>query len=353
MSVPPPPVAFVPPPPPVATVPMAPPAPVPTVSKGSPGGGAVDGSRVFVPMGANPQSPPSVPRANAVVAATPTMARPIAVPAALNESFPSLNSNLLVEERHAAVGHSCTGSAGTPIVLQPPGTTAPMPQRTNPPTTTPPPPSVPPVTVLPTPPVALAPSNPAVLAALPLPTASPTGGSPAMGYTAPVPVATGQLPATAPLASAPPPTVTVPTAVVSPTVHMVVPPTAAFQVNSIHVRVVDPVPPVRAAPPRPSPTLRKKGCMAPVPKGKHSKKKSEPQQPPLSTLPNRYDFQLSPSTHLHHTHPLANYAATSSTRGATSERRSDEAWRGVYWQGVDVHRYIARQYFGVPPPIEK
>ncbi|KAH9578310.1 hypothetical protein LSM04_001644 [Trypanosoma melophagium] len=36
----------------------------------------------------------------------------------------------------------------------------------------------------------------------------------------------------------------------------------------------------------------------------------------------------------------------------SAEVTRNESWRGVYWEHLDVHRYIARRYRGKPPPIE-
>lgn len=83
------------------------------------------------------------------------------------------------------------------------------------------------------------------------------------------------------------------------------------------------------------------------------------------TWRNRFDLQPSPSAGalLHHTHPLVTLATTSSTSwDARGQRRprpvaggtgQEDRWRGVHWKHVDVHRYISRQYFGLPPPLEE
>jgi hypothetical protein len=61
---------------------------------------------------------------------------------------------------------------------------------------------------------------------------------------------------------------------------------------------------------------------------------------------NKYDLQPSPScppAYLHG-HPTA-----MSMLGGKSTQRD---WRGAYFHKVDVHRYIARRYFGEAPPVE-
>ncbi|CAJ1035158.1 hypothetical protein Q4I32_007019 [Leishmania shawi] len=77
---------------------------------------------------------------------------------------------------------------------------------------------------------------------------------------------------------------------------------------------------------------------------------------------NRYDLQPSPSSGAaqhYGSEPLATNAATSSTRwqwtsnAVINSPKPMSNWRKTYWQHVDVHRYVARRYFGAPPPLEQ
>ncbi|KAK7196927.1 hypothetical protein NESM_000635000 [Novymonas esmeraldas] len=123
-----------------------------------------------------------------------------------------------------------------------------------------------------------------------------------------------------------------------PPAHVVIAPHVVFQGKVQHVVV----PPLAAVPPG---RTTKSATVADV----------------ADVWFNRYDLQPSPSTGVaqnHGSHPLSMYAATSSTRRqwtsdeAVNSAKSKSSWRGAYWQHVDVHRYVARRYFGAPPPVE-
>ncbi|CAJ1992110.1 hypothetical protein conserved [Leishmania donovani] len=77
---------------------------------------------------------------------------------------------------------------------------------------------------------------------------------------------------------------------------------------------------------------------------------------------NRYDLQPSPSFDAAQhdgSEPLVTSAATSSTRrqwtsnAVINSAKAKSNWRETYWKHVDVHRYVARRYFGAPPPLEQ
>ncbi|CCW63125.1 unnamed protein product [Phytomonas sp. EM1] len=67
---------------------------------------------------------------------------------------------------------------------------------------------------------------------------------------------------------------------------------------------------------------------------------------------NVYDLQPSPSATFPHSDRGSVSATTSLTERARMRGSDTEKWRGGYWKNVDVHRYIARHYFGEPPKKE-
>ncbi|KAG5495085.1 hypothetical protein JKF63_02138 [Porcisia hertigi] len=77
---------------------------------------------------------------------------------------------------------------------------------------------------------------------------------------------------------------------------------------------------------------------------------------------NRYDLQPSPSFGAaphYGSNPLATDATTLRARQqwtpntVINSAKAKSNWRETYWKHVDVHRYVARRYFGVPPPLEQ
>ncbi|CBZ29926.1 conserved hypothetical protein [Leishmania mexicana MHOM/GT/2001/U1103] len=77
---------------------------------------------------------------------------------------------------------------------------------------------------------------------------------------------------------------------------------------------------------------------------------------------NRYGLQPSPSFDAAQhdgSEPLVTYAATSGTRRqwtsntVINSAKAKSNWRETYWKHVDVRRYVARRYFGAPPPLEQ
>lgn len=77
---------------------------------------------------------------------------------------------------------------------------------------------------------------------------------------------------------------------------------------------------------------------------------------------NSYDLKPSPSFDAAQhdgSEPLVTPAATSSTRrqwtsnAVINSAKAKSNWRETYWKHVDVHRYVARRYFGAPPPLEQ
>ncbi|GET91869.1 hypothetical protein, conserved [Leishmania tarentolae] len=77
---------------------------------------------------------------------------------------------------------------------------------------------------------------------------------------------------------------------------------------------------------------------------------------------NRYDLQPSPSFDAEQhdgSEALITYAATSGTRrqwtsnAVINSTKTKSNWRETYWKHVDVHRYVARRYFGSPPLLEQ
>ncbi|KEG07533.1 hypothetical protein DQ04_09521020 [Trypanosoma grayi] len=147
----------------------------------------------------------------------------------------------------------------------------------------------------------------------------------------PPPVVGAVLPQVSMPTAAPPAPVSVPTATTAPgNVLVAAAASPAFDVVPPHIPVVPhvvwyneqiqhvAVPPARVAPSKDVRSLREL-------RGKGNQMK-----PSLRTFANRYLWQPAPS----------------------AEITAREPWRGVYWQHVDVHRYIARRYCGNPPPIE-
>ncbi|KPI85242.1 hypothetical protein ABL78_5695 [Leptomonas seymouri] len=119
--------------------------------------------------------------------------------------------------------------------------------------------------------------------------------------------------------------------------HTVVAPHVVFQGKEQEVVVM----PLRPVPPK-----KKTG------KSATAKKRPSSTSPAASTTAasgvwyNEYDLRPSPSCNpaYQQRHAVATRAA-----GASSTRQE---WRRAYFQNVDVHRYIARRYFGEPPPME-
>ncbi|CAD2217724.1 hypothetical protein ADEAN_000520400 [Angomonas deanei] len=69
---------------------------------------------------------------------------------------------------------------------------------------------------------------------------------------------------------------------------------------------------------------------------------------------NQYDLQPSPSASVHfRSRTIASNAACSSTYVPNKRPAAEESWRGLQWRHTDVHRYVARRYFGNPPPAEQ
>ena len=68
--------------------------------------------------------------------------------------------------------------------------------------------------------------------------------------------------------------------------------------------------------------------------------------PESDTWHNVYDLQPSPSCHL--AFRQGRFATTSVTGMHPAKRE----WHGAYFHNVDVHRYIARRYFGEAPLVE-
>ncbi|KAG5493547.1 hypothetical protein JIQ42_01918 [Leishmania sp. Namibia] len=97
--------------------------------------------------------------------------------------------------------------------------------------------------------------------------------------------------------------------------------------------------------------------LAPVPPSERKKVPS----PPVGSAGNwynRYDLQPSPSTGFAQ-HCGSGPLVTSTTRqqwtssAVINSVKPKSNWRETYWQHVDVHRYVARRYFGAPPPLEQ
>ncbi|KAG5494312.1 hypothetical protein GH5_02325 [Leishmania sp. Ghana 2012 LV757] len=97
--------------------------------------------------------------------------------------------------------------------------------------------------------------------------------------------------------------------------------------------------------------------LAPVPPGE-GKKVPSPAVGSAGNWYNRYDLQPSPSAGFAQ-HCGSGPLVTSTTRqqwtssAVINSAKPKSNWRETYWQHVDVHRYVARRYFGAPPPLEQ
>ncbi|KAG5469398.1 hypothetical protein LSCM1_02615 [Leishmania martiniquensis] len=73
---------------------------------------------------------------------------------------------------------------------------------------------------------------------------------------------------------------------------------------------------------------------------------------------NRYDLQPSPSS-VFAQHYGSGPLVTPTTRqqwtsnAVINSAKAKSNWRETYWRHVDVHCYVARRYFGAPPPLEQ
>lgn len=175
-----------------------------------------------------------------------------------------------------------------------------------------------------------------------------------------------------------------------PTTQTVVAPASVFLTyNSQVQRVVAPPVVATVAPPRRSLLSASSrgggGCSVQQQRQVQLAQQQEQQQ--QTVWRNSYSLRPSPSAHLHHTHSLAAHsqatattttattttaathnsngavataaatirptAGTSGSSGIVSCSRGGGGWRGGCWKDVDVRRYVARRYFGRPPPVEK
>lgn len=388
---PPPPGVVVPPPPPPAAVPAPPSAPVsggaavPNVVK--PGGVALDMADLFGPpkTGAKKSLPPWERRKGSTppTGATPKTGnspRPSG-PLSLNSQSPPPPSSLAgkvllrVNAEGSFSSLSSLAPASVPQQQQPPGDGANLPMpvvrkslphvtlpMSDPNTKTPPPPppsSIPPPPCVPVPSNAagapVAPTQPAPLPPASAPASLPPASVPAP-LAAPLPTpgtaATGAAAPAAGLAlPAPSPTAVAATAqIVQETLRELRPhlPPPTRTVIAPHVLYQGKQQQVDVSP------------LGPVPARKGKKSAAAPPEPRV-VWHNRYHLQPSPSSpaaRFSNCHAHTDCAATSSTRKQwtaqciVNSTKAKSDWRGAYWQHVDVHRYIARRYFGEPPPVE-
>lgn len=377
MSVPPPPTGVAVPPPPPAAVPTAPTA-TGAVAAVKPGGIALDMSDLFGPPKSNARkslppwerrkgkTPPQPPSAQPPLSAV-TTASNLVLFTAKGSSYPSLPSLLpptsaqggeALQSMWSLAPHSQpAASAGVPAPAKPtPQSSAagPLAQEVltpiNPPAVRIPVSDMPEVpTPPPPPPSQLQPQPPGAPGPVPIPPAAAplsADGAPAP----PVPPSTQPVVSVAATAEVTPSGPLLPTPSIS-----VVAPRVVFQ-NEEHQVVVAPMRPI---PQRHMPH----DISAAAKKTRQSGSKAGTKEKNDNNIlwVNRYDLQPSPScaAELHHTHPLALYASTSTTRrqwtsaGVVNSAKANSSWRGVHWQHTDVHRYIARRYFGSPPPTEQ
>ncbi|CCW66219.1 unnamed protein product [Phytomonas sp. Hart1] len=144
--------------------------------------------------------------------------------------------------------------------------------------------------------------------------------------------------------------------IITPPLHVCIAPRTLVMNNEVHTVVIPPASTTVLLPRHSAQHKRKsqnfRGSKPPaatgVTKDKLTAKAIQKETQEQLMWENLYDLRPSPSATFHHIDPEST-CGSELFIGHTRIRSSDEKWRGVYWKHVDVHRYIARHYFGEPP----